>query len=190
MSERNNRDSAVFCHVGKNSQKLNLVPDVKERCGLVQDYDLGLLTYCPCQEDTLPLAVADLGDIPVCNIQCINFLKRILDNIFVVGSEHAETAGIRIAPGRDKLEAGHKLRTDALGKHNSKLLRHLLSIDELHILIIQIHSAGYGGQMLGYTFKDSGFTGSIGAYQCHDLPFCKGKGDVGNKRDTVITYGK
>ena len=47
------RDSTVFCHVGKNSQKLNLVPDVKERCRLVQDYGLSvqleLLGYKPLQ---------------------------------------------------------------------------------------------------------------------------------------------
>ena len=60
MQREQNGQLPLTNHILENIQQLQLVPDVKKRGRLVQNQHLRFLAQRAGQQDSLPLAVADL----------------------------------------------------------------------------------------------------------------------------------
>ena len=75
VQAHDHRNPSIFRHIAENAEQFDFMADIQKRSRLVQDDDLRLLANCPCEQNPLPLSVADRGKIAVIQIGRMNARK-------------------------------------------------------------------------------------------------------------------
>ena len=96
--EREQHGEVVFAHHAlEDGEQFQFVADVQKARRLVEHDKLRLLAQSPCEQNALPLAVADGGKRRVGERERVRLRKRLLDDLLIFVPQDAEPPRVGIA---------------------------------------------------------------------------------------------
>ncbi|KAF5056184.1 hypothetical protein DSECCO2_369880 [anaerobic digester metagenome] len=190
VQRHDDRDAPLLCQGPQNAQKFQLIADIQKGGGLVQYDDPGFLADRPGQQDSLALAIADPGKVPLGQGQGIHQLHGPEDSGPVCRGEDAQATGIGIAAGGDNLPAGHKFRFEPIGPDHRYLPGQVEAGHFGDGPPIDAHRSAQAFQLTGEAFQDRGLARAVGSDQGQNLPPLQGQADVPDQRDSVVADGE
>ena len=190
LVEREQHGEVIFAHHAlEDGEQFQFVADVQEACRLVEHDKLRLLAQGPCEQNALPLAVADGGKRRVGERERVHLRKRLLDDLLIFVPQDAEPSRVGIAARADHIAAGHELRFDARGHQDRHAACDIISAARLHRLAIQIHCAGKLRQLTDDGFQDRRLARAVRPDERNDLSPLHAEGHILDEGLAVVADG-